>query len=121
MKTLKEYISESIINESDPRADFKVKKDLPTDFMWEYYEGEVEELIDEIGFEQFLEYAKKNRWKQDKKGYYIIPKGTKLTFYGHMSSASWIGMWEINDDGVYISMTYDEVKYGDYDDYLKEI
>lgn len=64
---------------------------------------------------------KKNKWKKEKTGYYLVPKGTTLTYSGYLDSSSHVGKWEINNDGVYLTMTYDEVRYGDYDAYLKEI
>lgn len=133
MKQLSDFVKESMVNESNPRGNFKVIKPLPTTFMWEYYESynsreeedydeeydEISILIEEAEFEKFLEFANKKRWKKTKDGYFIIPKGTTLTWVDYLPSASWVGKWEIDDAGVYITMTYDEIKYDEYDKYLK--
>jgi hypothetical protein len=131
MKNLKDFINESIVNESDPRGDFKVIEDMPTDFMWEHYDfildGKsdepelMEDICKESDFEGFLKYAKKNRWKKTKNGYYIVPEGTELKFDSHLRCASHMGMWEINGDGVYLTMMYDEVRYGEMDEYLMDL
>lgn len=138
MKKLRDFITESTtINESNPRGEFKVTKPFPTDDCWEYYavannddpDADLEELqplYDESEFENFIAYAEKKRWKTDKNGYFIIPKGTELYFSHEMDMAPHIGMFEVNGDKingkkVYYPMVYDSVKYGDYDDYLEEI
>jgi hypothetical protein len=106
---------------------------MPTDSLWEYYAvinkdnsqidyEDLRDICDEAGFEDFLQYAERKKWKTDKsKRYYIIPKGTKLSYAYHLKYASHIGLFEINDDGVYIPFLYDSINYGDYDEYLKEI
>lgn len=133
MKQLSDFVKESIVNESNPRGNFKVIKPFPTDFMWEYYESyksrenedyeeeydEMRPLVDEAEFEKFLEFAKKKRWKKTKDGYFIIPKGTTLTWEDYLYSASHVGKWEIDGAGVYITMTYDEIKYDEHDKYLE--
>lgn len=132
MKSLKNFIKESMVNESDPKGDFKVKKAFPTDFMWENYQfinnpdslddpDLIEDIVNESGFRDFLDYAEKKHWKKDSDGYYIIPKGTTLTYDGYLSNASHMGKWCVNDEDVYITMDYDSVSYGDYDEYLKAI
>lgn len=129
MKNLKDFINESIVNEGNPRGKYKVTSPMPTDDCWEYYayanddfsqieQEEMEYPYNESGFARFLEYAKSKRWKTDKNGYYIIPKGTKLEYSDYMSSAPHIGLFEINGDNVYLPLDHDSVKYGDYDDYL---
>ena len=124
MKNLKQFIKESL----DPRGSFMVKKNMPTQGLWEYYEcvnndpnNEMAAAVEESEFENFLEYAKKNRWKTDSNGYYIIPKGTKLEFDSYLKCMSHIGKFEINGAGVYVTFMYDELDYGDLDEYLKEI
>ena len=132
MKTLKDFIKESVINESNPRGKYKVVKPMPTIDCWEYYAvannddskiemEEMREFYDEAEFQNFLEYAKKNKWKKDGKGYYIIPKDTILAYSNYMSSAPHIGLFEINDDGIYLPLDHDTVSYGDYSKYMKEI
>lgn len=133
MKNLRDFITESTtINESDPRGDFKVVRPFPTDDCWEYYavannddpDADLEELqplYDEAEFENFIEYAEKNRWKKDKNGYFIIPKGTELCFSHKMGIAPHIGLFEIDGKNVYYPMVYDSIAYGEYDKYLKEI
>lgn len=140
MKTLKETIYESLmINEDlNPRGSFKVVKPFPTNFMWEYYlymenpeksddPDLMEEMCEECNFAEFLKYAEKKKWEKVeakgpyKPGYYIIPTGVKLKFDGYMSSADHVGMWKIDRSDVYLTMTYDELSYGDYDEYLKPI
>lgn len=139
MKSLKEYVNESInvksvkmVNESNPESSFKVTKPFSTSFMWEYYtfvenpersdDPEImEEVVDRVGFREFLKYAEKKHWKKDRKGYYIIPKGTELNFDGSLGGyLDHIARWEIDNSGVYVSMTYDEIIHGEYDDYLEE-
>ena len=132
MKRLKDFIKESVINESNPRGDYKVIKPMKTDFLWEYYElvdmneedREEREMYDcykNAKFDNFIEFAKKKKWKEEN-GSYIIPKGTKLYFEGPCPNASWIGLFRINNEkDVFITFTYDELQYGEYDEYLKEM
>jgi hypothetical protein len=132
MKSLKDFINESTINESNPRGEYKVIAPMPTEDCWEYYAyannddsqidlEEMEEMYDQAGFANFLAYAKKKRWKKDGNGYYIIPRRTELTYDDYLSCAPHIGLFEINGDGVYLPLMHDSVKYGEYEQYLKSL
>ena len=90
-----ESTNESIIKEyKNPRDDFRVKKPFPMkDCMWENYDAVdggtddpeyLQKINNEFGFDEFIEYANKNKWKKDKEGYHIIPKGTELSFSGYV-------------------------------------
>lgn len=129
---LKDFINEALVNESYARGSYKVKKNFPTNDLWEYYAvadnddsqidlDEMRDVYDEAQFDDFLEYAKKKRWKRDKDGYYIIPKGTLLEYSDYLTSAPHVGLFEIDWDGVYLPLTHDSLEYGEYDEYLKEM
>ena len=128
MKDLKGFIKESLY----PRGDFKVVDNFPTSDCQEFYayankdfsqidKKDLQDVYEEAQFDKFLAYAKKKRWKKDKDGYYIIPKGTDLFFDTHLSSAPHIGLFHIDWEDVYLPLAYDSLNYGEYDDYLKEI
>lgn len=130
MKELKDFINEALVNESNPRGKYTVVSPMPTDSCWEYYAyankddsqidlDEIEDMYNSAGFDNFLKYAKKKRWKKDKDDYYLIPKKTVLEYVDYITSAPHIGLFEINGDGVYIPLDHDSVAYGDYDKYLK--
>lgn len=128
---LADYINEALVNEGrDPRGSFKVIYPM-VDERWEFYDfvndpdsltsvdaDEVKAYVEDTEFENFLAYAKKKRWKKDGDAY-IIPRRTTLDFVGPVDCAPHLGLFEINGDGVYISLLYDGLRYGDYDDYLK--
>ena len=60
-------------------------------------------MVEDTEFENFLAYAKKKRWKKDG-DVYIIPRRTTLDFIGPVDCAPHLGLFEINGDGVYVSV-----------------
>lgn len=127
---LKEFLNESLmINESDPRGDYKVKKNWTADeIFWEFTDPNQRAEFDEETlqtYDRYCQKAKEAGWKTkkvDNVEYYVIPRGTKLEFIGHNPHASHMGQFAINgDEDWIIEIMYDSLKYGDFDDYLKEI
>lgn len=126
MKTLKEFLNEARL---DPRGNFIVKKNWPTeDMFWEYNDDDqLEELSKESVdiYDKYCEKAEEARWKT-KKGkdgwvYYTIPKGTKLEYIGFDQAQPHMGKFSINNDPEWIiEIAHDLLNYGELAEYLKE-
>ena len=124
---LKDYINESMrVNEGDPRGDYKVYKKWDTEeIFWEYEDEDYKDDLPKSSvehYETFKEKAETAKWKQNKNGFYIIPKGTTLEFISHNPEASHMGQFAINGDWDWVlQLMYDSLRYGEYDENIREM
>ena len=127
---LKEFLKESLmINESDPRGDYKVKKNWnASEILWEFNDPNQRADFDEETlqtYDRYCQKAKEAGWKTQKDrniDYYVIPRGTKLEFIGHNRKSPHLGQFAINGDKNWIiEIPYDSLQYDEFDEYLKEI